>query len=207
VGNEKEAKGIGTPKKRRLSKHERRRQLLANALNVIREEGADRLTLGRLALQAGVSKPVVYEHFETRSNLLVELYKMIDFERVDAFKTTMAAGKHNPKDTATLLAEAYIGCAGDMTSEFHTIGAALAGSEDKAVVFQELQDNVVEMFVDVIKPHTDLAGDDLERQCVGLVGAGEALAAHVVKGQSSEAQAIRSLSIFIDTVARYRNGA
>lgn len=201
--NKSEINEKSTPIKHRLPKHERRRQLLANALNIIRQEGADSLTLGRLALQAGVSKPVVYEHFETRSNLLVELYKMIDFERVDAFRASMAVGEHKPNETARLLAEAYICCAGDMTSEFHTIGAALAGNEDNAAVFQELLDNVVSMFIDVLQPQSTLTAPELERQCVGLVGAGEALAAHVVKGKCSEEQAIVSLSIFIDTVIKY----
>ena len=40
---------------RRLSKAERRRQLLDTALVIVREEGADRLTLGHLAARAGVS--------------------------------------------------------------------------------------------------------------------------------------------------------
>ena len=51
---------------RRLSQAERRRQLLDTALVIIREEGADKLTLGRLASRAGVSKPVAYDHFGTR---------------------------------------------------------------------------------------------------------------------------------------------
>jgi AcrR family transcriptional regulator len=42
----------------RLSKAERRQQLLDTALAIVREEGADRLTLGHLAARAGVSKPI-----------------------------------------------------------------------------------------------------------------------------------------------------
>ncbi|MFC7557085.1 TetR/AcrR family transcriptional regulator [Pseudoroseomonas wenyumeiae] len=57
---------------RRFSKAERRRQLLDTALLIVREEGADRLTLGHLAARAGVSKPVAYDHFGTRSGLLIE---------------------------------------------------------------------------------------------------------------------------------------
>ena len=56
----------GEAASRRLSKAERRQQLLDTALRIVREEGADRLTLGHLAIRAGVSKPVTYEHFGTR---------------------------------------------------------------------------------------------------------------------------------------------
>ena len=59
------------PRSGRLSSASRRRQLLAVALSIVREEGADRLTLGHLAQRAGVSKPVAYDHFGTRSGLLI----------------------------------------------------------------------------------------------------------------------------------------
>ncbi len=53
------------PSSGRLSKAERRCQLLDIALVIIREKGADRLTLGHLAVRAGVSKPITHEHFNT----------------------------------------------------------------------------------------------------------------------------------------------
>jgi len=55
---------VPKPASSRLPKAERR-QLLAIALVIVREEGADRLTLGHLAARAGVSKPITYEHFGT----------------------------------------------------------------------------------------------------------------------------------------------
>ena len=75
---------------------------------MIRHEGADRLTLGHLAKCAGVSKPVVYDHFATRSALLIELYRWIDIERVNAFRELMAGSTRSREETAQLLASAYI---------------------------------------------------------------------------------------------------
>ncbi|MCO3771117.1 helix-turn-helix transcriptional regulator, partial [Pseudomonas aeruginosa] len=60
--------------RRRLSRDERQRQLLEVAWRLVREEGTEALTLGRLAEQAGVTKPVVYDHFGTRARLLAALY-------------------------------------------------------------------------------------------------------------------------------------
>ena len=191
------AKAALRPASRRLPRAERRRQLLETALAVVREEGADRLTLGRLAERSGVSKPVVYDHFETRSVLLIELYKWIDIERVDSFRDAMLGSTQGAEDTVNALAAAYIQCAADTTGEFHAVGAALAGSEEKAVVFQELLDNCVRMFVSVLKPHSEASGAELERQCVGLVGAGEAFAAAVVRGKCTEAQAIASFASMV----------
>ncbi|MBO1075453.1 TetR/AcrR family transcriptional regulator (plasmid) [Roseomonas marmotae] len=164
--------------------------MLETALLIVREEGADRLTLGHLAARAGVSKPVAYDHFDTRSGLLIELYRWIDLERVNAFRNAMASGERSLDECVRALAAAYIHCAADKTDEFHAVGAALAGSEEKSAVFQELLNHSVQMFIAVLTPHNTLPADELERRCIGLVGAGEALSAALVRGQFSEAQAV-----------------
>ncbi len=200
----REGDGHGTP--RRLSKDQRRRQLLDTALLIVREEGADRLTLGHLAARAGISKPVAYDHFGTRSGLLIELYRWIDVERVNAFRDAMAIGKRSFKECVTALAAAYIHCAADKTDEFHAVGAALAGSEEKAKVFQELLDNSVRMFVSVLQPHSTLPAAELERRCIGLVGAGEALSAALVRGNLDEAEAAGVFASLIEGGLRARAG-
>lgn len=186
----------------RLSKTERRRQLLNTALVIVREEGADRLTLGHLAARAGVSKPVAYDHFNTRSGLLIELYRWIDLERVNAFRDSMATGERSREETVRILAAAYIDCAADTNGEFHAVGAALAGSEEKAAVFQQLLDNSVQMFVSVLMPHCSLPLAELQRRCVGLVGAGEALSGTLVRGQCNEVEAAEAFASLINGALR-----
>jgi AcrR family transcriptional regulator len=192
-------KGVaGGKQSHRLSKADRRRQLLATALEVIRAEGADRLTLGHLATRAGVSKPVVYDHFGTRSGLLIDLYRWIDSERIETFRQAMAASRRGRDETIACLADAYIRCAADLTGEFHIVGAALAGSPEKAKVYDELLDQCVAMFVSVLSPFSTLSGAAAIRLCVGLVGAGEALSAANVRGQFTEADAIATFAEIID---------
>jgi AcrR family transcriptional regulator len=175
---------------RRLSKADRRRQLLVTALDVIREEGADNLTLGHLAVRAGVSKPVVYDHFGTRSGLLIELYRWIDTERVEVFRQAMAASDKDRDETIASLADAYIRCAADLTGEFYVVGAALAGSPEKAEVYAELLDQSVAMFVSLLRPFNRLTGPAATRLCTGLVGAGEGLSSAIARGKLTEADAI-----------------
>ncbi|WP_339485594.1 TetR/AcrR family transcriptional regulator [Pseudomonas sp. EL_65y_Pfl2_R95] len=182
---------------RRLSKAERRHQLLQTALLIVREENADRLTLGHLAVRAGVSKPVVYDHFATRSALLIELYKWIDTERVNAFRDAMAGNIQSMEETALILASAYIECAADNTGEFYAVGAALAGSDEKAAVFQALLNDCVQMFVDVLTPYAELPTDELERRCIGLVGAGEALAGALVRDRYDQTDVIDAFASLI----------
>lgn len=185
------------PPARRLTKDARRRQLLETARVIVRDEGADRLTLGRLAARAGISKPIAYDHFGTRSALLVELYRLVDTEKVQAFADAMARDQHGAADTVDLLAAAYVDCAADTGGEAYAVGAALAGNEQTAAVLQELLDAAVQMFVSVLRPHSDASDARLERRCVALVGAGEALSAAVVRAKCSRAEAVEEFAALI----------
>lgn len=192
-----DAEAVSRQRSRRLSKADRQRQLLATALEVIRSDGADRLSLGHLASCAGVSKPVVYDHFASRSGLLIALYRWIDSERIETFRQAMAATHRDRDETIACLADAYIRCAADLTGEFHIVGAALAGSPEKADVYDELLDQSVAMFVSVLRPFTTLSDDAATQLAIGLVGAGEGLSAAIVRGKLSEADGIAAFARII----------
>jgi len=179
---------------RRLSKAQRRLQLLEAALAIVRKEGADRLTLGHLAVCAGVSKPVVYEHFGTRSGLLIALYQAMDVEQSNALREALTTGEHNLKDVVERLAVAYVHCAVDTDGVWQAVGAALAGSEEKGAVHQELLDGYVQLFATVLAAHSPLSRPDLERRCVGFIGAGEALSAAMLRGHCTENEAAQTFA-------------
>lgn len=178
----------------RLSKAQRRQQLLDTALAIVREEGADRLTLGRLAARAGVSKPIAYEHFGTRSGLLIELYKAIDSGQAQALRERLLALPRGLHETASVLAAAYMHCYSDTSGEWHAVGAALSGSEEMDAVHQELLGGYVDLFVAVLQPYSDLPAQELHLRCVGVVGSGEALSAAMVRGEATEQQAAEALA-------------
>ncbi|MDQ0773559.1 AcrR family transcriptional regulator [Streptomyces aurantiacus] len=182
---------------RRLSKAQRRRQLLETALLVVREEGVDRLSLGHLAARAGVSKPVAYDHFATRSELLIELYRSIDMEQRNQLRTALASGERSLDETAEVLAAAYVRCFANTSGEWHAVGAALGGSTEKDAVYQELLDDSVQFFANILEPYSTLSPAELQRRCAGLIGAGEALAGMMVRGGSSEEEAAVTFTFLI----------
>lgn len=61
------------PSKKRLSPEERREQLLECATRLIVERGLSSCSLEEVAVQAGVSKALVYKYFATRDELLKAL--------------------------------------------------------------------------------------------------------------------------------------
>jgi len=52
----------------------------------------------------------------------------------------------------------------------------------------------IQMFVSVLTPYSDLPPAKLERRCVGLVGAGEALSAALVREQCSAIEAAKAFA-------------
>lgn len=121
----------------RLSKADRRAQLLSVAREMIRAEGADALTLGTLADRAGITKPVVYEHFGDRSGLFAALYRQFD-ERQDAsLGTALANARPDVDGVVDVIAASYIACARAEGVEMAGVVAALQGTPVLARIRQE----------------------------------------------------------------------
>ena len=53
----------------RLPASERRRQLLETALHVFARQGYHETSMNDLAAKAGVTKPVLYQHFESKREM------------------------------------------------------------------------------------------------------------------------------------------
>src|SRR5687767_10389478 len=115
---------------RRLPKAARREQLLDTALAIVREEGTDALTLGHLAERAGVSKPIAYEHFTTRSGLLMALYANLDQKHAKALEVALRHTRPRLADVARVVSAAYMDCYDELGSEWLSISAALRGDEE-----------------------------------------------------------------------------
>src|SRR5581483_6732579 len=96
--------------RRRLPREERHRQLMDVAWQLVREEGTEALTLGRLAEQAGVTKPVVYDHFGTRAGLLAALYRDFDARQNALMDSALQAGEPTLAGRAGVIASAYVDC-------------------------------------------------------------------------------------------------
>ncbi|WP_291113430.1 TetR/AcrR family transcriptional regulator [Hydrogenophaga sp.] len=125
--------------KKRLSKEDRNRQLMEVAWSIVRGEGTDALTLGYLAERAGVTKPVVYDHFGTRTGLLSALYEEYD-NRQHALmdEALQASGKSLPA-VAKVIATTYLNCVMAMGREMPGVSAALAGSPELDALKKKLE--------------------------------------------------------------------
>jgi AcrR family transcriptional regulator len=188
---------MGRRSTKRLSKAERREQLLDIAMVIVREDGADALTLGRLAERAGVSKPVAYEHFGTREGLLIDLYRRIDAVQVAAVLKALERVPRRLGDVARLVSEAYMSCYADAGPEWHAIAAALKGDERMDAAQQELVDGYIALYTNALAPFSGLSREELRLRCAGIIGAAEAISRDMIRGRTDAASAVASLTALI----------
>jgi AcrR family transcriptional regulator len=81
--------GDGQPV-RRLSANERRQQLFAVALELFADHGYRSTTMDDIAEAAGVTKPLVYQHFSSKRALYLELVESVSHELLLAIATATA---------------------------------------------------------------------------------------------------------------------
>ncbi|MBB5877282.1 MULTISPECIES: TetR/AcrR family transcriptional regulator [Xanthomonas] len=123
--------------KRRLPKQARQRQLLDVAWSIVRSEGSDALTLGYLAERAGVTKPVVYDHFGARNGLLAALYEEYDRRQHALLDEALAACARTLPAVAKVIAASYVDCVMTMGREMPGVSAALTGSPELEALKKE----------------------------------------------------------------------
>jgi AcrR family transcriptional regulator len=182
---------------KKLPKAQRRSQLLEVAQRIVREEGTDALTLGYLAERAGVSKPVPYEHFKSRSGLLIALYAEIDARQVTALLEALKRTRRRLEDVARVMSSAYMHCFTAAGPEWHAISAALKGDEEMEAFQRELLDSYVALYSEALAPYTDLSKEELRLRCVGIIGAAEAISREMLRGRVDEARAAAALGSLI----------
>ncbi|GLK59215.1 TetR family transcriptional regulator [Azotobacter vinelandii] len=155
---------------------------------MIRDEGADALTLGRLADAAGVTKPVVYDHFGTRNGLLAALYQDFDVRQTALIDAAIAASKPTLKDKAHVIAASYIECVLTQGREIPGVLAALGGSPELAAVKRQYQQAFIEKCQTILAPFAGPQGVSLA-SLWAMLGAADALSQAAVAGDINEEQA------------------
>lgn len=91
-------------KKQRLSGAERRAQLLEVARKVFAHRGYDATSLDEVAERAGVSKPIVYEHFGAKEGLYAAIVEREMDHLVASVSTAIAEGTARHRFEAAVMA-------------------------------------------------------------------------------------------------------
>ena len=161
----------------------------------VRDRGADELTLATLATEAGVSRPIAYDHFETRGGLLLALFQQIQDRQVEALCDALV-GAHSTdlRMLADMMSAAYFGCYDDVDTDALAISAALQGDDGLAAEQRAVLDRYIDVMCEALRPYSTTSRKDLRLRCAALLGAAESLARERQHGRATVATVVRTLS-------------
>jgi AcrR family transcriptional regulator len=160
--------------RRRMSREERQRQLLDVAWQLAREEGTEALTLGRLAEQAGVTKPVVYDHFATRPGLLAALYQEFDARQTALMDAALQTSEPALASKAMVIASSYVDCVLLQGREIPGVIAALTSSPELEKIKREYEAIFMDKCRNALLPFAG-TGEIAPASLRAMLGAAEAL--------------------------------
>jgi AcrR family transcriptional regulator len=135
----------------RLPAHERRQQLLGVAVRVFAERGYHTTSMNDVAEAAGVTKPVLYQHFASKRELYRELLEDIGGQlRETIAKATVDA--EGPRQQIERGFAAYFGFVAEHSDAFQVLfGAGTRRDEEFAQQARRVEESVAEMVAGLIE--------------------------------------------------------
>ena len=158
------------PRGTRLPRQARRRQLLDAALEIFVARGYHAAAMDEIAERAGVSKPVLYQHFPGK----LELYLALLDESVGALMETVrdALGSNaDPKQRVAATFGAYFEYVGGKGQAYRLIFESDLSNEPAVRDrLDQVQRGCAEMVSKAVREDAGLSGDEAHLLSVGLVG-------------------------------------
>lgn len=158
------------PRSNRLPRHERRRQLLDAALEVFVTQGYHAAAMDEIAERAGVSKPVLYQHFPGK----LELYLALLDESVDTLVDTVRdalRSNPDPKQRVAATFGAYFEFVGGKGQAYRLVFESDLSNE--TAVRDRLDRGTrecAEMVSQAVREDAGLSDDEAHLLSVGMVG-------------------------------------
>ncbi len=167
------------PSAGRLPAAERRRQLLDVAVDVFAEHGLHGASMNQVARAAGVTKPVLYQHFRSKHELYREVLEDVG-GRLEAAIVKATADATGPRQQVQAGFRTYFRWVAAERAAFVLLFGGATRSDD---AFVETAQRVEATIADAIAALIDVAGlDSLQRRVLahGIVGIAESTSRHWV---------------------------
>ena len=162
----------------RLPAEQRRRQLLDVACDVFATSGFSATSMDHIATAAGVTKPVLYQHFPSKRALFVELLADVGRQLLD--ELTEATSRANTgRERVEVGFSAYFRFVTNNRAAFRLLfGASARNDQD----FARIVDEVLHDAADAISQLIEIEGTAEHRRVLAhaLVGVAEATSRHAL---------------------------
>ena len=182
----------------RLPRSERRAQLLDAALGVFVENGYHQAAMDDIASHAGVSKPVLYQHFPGK----LELYLALIDQQTGELETLVrdALALSDNKARINTMVNAYFDFVGQEGAAFRLIFESdLANEPEVRRRLDQIGLTCAEAMADIIRAETSMNQEEAVLVGVGCVGLAQTSARHWLSHEATitKETAIRVTSAII----------
>jgi AcrR family transcriptional regulator len=168
--------------KRRMPADARREVILEAALDAFAHRGLDGVSLGEVADRAGISKALIYEHFDSKKDLH-DAVLQASHDQLVARVLTSIGDAESPEDRLRLGIDAFLSFVEEHRTAWRIVHRNVADPE-VAPTLRRVQDEARDIVASLVAEHapeespvegvpTEIAAELFAQQ---LVGAGQALA-------------------------------
>ena len=184
------------PRGGRLPRRERRAQLLDSALGVFVAQGYHAAAMDDIAERAGVSKPVLYQHFPGKLDLYLALLDSACDEVIDNCRQALAATHDNKTRVAAAMAAFYAYVAGERGAFRLVFESDLTSEPAVREHVDRVTTECAAMIAHVIQDDTGLPAEQSRLLAVSLVGMAQVSARFWVSESNglSQTQAVELVS-------------
>lgn len=162
-----------------MTANDRRRQILDVALTAFSRAGYHATSMTDIADALHLTKPVVYQHFDSKRALYLELLRDVGDDLL-AHVTRAAAGTGDPRAQVELGMVAYFTWVHDNTEAFRLLFESSPRVDDEfADIVNEFELGAARAISPFIA--VDAPGDRVLTIAMGLVGLAETVSRHVIR--------------------------
>ncbi|HLN16686.1 MAG TPA: helix-turn-helix domain-containing protein [Acidimicrobiales bacterium] len=168
--------GLGAAPVRRLSAGARREQLFDVALQLFAERGYRATTMDDIAEAAGVTKPLLYQHFSSKRGLYLELVDSVAAELLAAIAEA-AGNAEGPRQQVERGFAAYFRMVVTHEAAFHLLyGRDVTGDDELGDPLRRVEDAIAEAIDPLIA--AGLSPEHRRQLAYAVVGMAEGVSRH-----------------------------
>ena len=188
----------------RLPRGARRLQLLGAAREVFVAQGYHAAAMDEIAERAGVSKPVLYQHFPSKRDLYLALLEQHTDELVAATREALASTTDNKQRVAATMGAFFAFIDSESESFRLVFESDFTSDPEVRELLDRMQRGCAEAIAEVIKEDTGLPAAEAELLAIGLAGIAHVTARYWTPGRPPGAPRGRRRARRPSVVAGYR---
>lgn len=169
--------GAARTRATRLPRGARRRQLIDTAGTVFVDQGFHAAGMDDIAVLAGVSKPVLYQHFDSKRDLYLEVLRHHVDELLGRIRAALESTSDNRRRVEAAV-DTFFAYADTDTRGFRLVFSAEPGDEAVRRELDRATEGCTDAVHDLVRGNSGLDDHRSRLLAVGLVGASRVSAGH-----------------------------